>query len=667
MRVFGSTCWIVLHKSHIDGKFGDKAAKGVFLGDPDGSTAYKVILDDGKVVKARSVVIAETDKTEVAKVAEELPGDEVVEVETGLRSASDGEDVNADKDDKDDKQDDESHKSADDNQGSGSSQDTLRRSGRARRPPVEYWRPVSLVAHEAPTTYVQAVQGQKSAKWRIAVYEEMEAFRKNKTWRLTDRPASRRVLKGKLVCNVKNEVDKNGNNTTRHKARLCLMGNWQIKALEFNETFVPVAKFTTIRCILAMTAANGWELHQMDVKTAFLNGDFDEEVYMEQPDGYVDPTYPDKVCRLLQALYGLKQAAKMWYAKLDDFLKSQGFDNIDPDACLYLLLDDGEIIIVQVYVDDLLLVASSLAAIYKIKDALHKSFEIKDLGEAKVILGLDIRRDKALGTLQLSQGMYAAQVLKKFGMAECNPIGTPLEVGLQLVKADESDDALPYREAVGSLMYLLVGTRPDLAFAIGKLSRFVSCYGKEHWEAIKRVLRFVKGSMDKGLVFDKNSSCLLQSFSDADRAGDHEMRRSTTGFTFIFGGAAVSWGSKLQKKVTLSTMAAEYMALCEASKEAVWLNKLVQSVASQGMRTAISGGPINIKVENSGCIDFSKNPVENKRTKHIDIRYHFVREVIMTDKVTLEHCATDDMVADSMTKELGKTKHDKHVEAMGLC
>ena len=202
MRVFGSTCWVVLHKSHIDGKFGDKAAKGVFLGYPDGSKAYKVILDDGKVVKARSVVFAETNVSEVAEVAEELPEDEVVEVETGLRSASDGEDVDADNDDKDDKQDDGSDKSADDNQGSGGSQDTLRRSGRARRPPVEYWRPVSLVAHEAPTTYVQAVQGQESAKWKIAMDEEMEAIRKNKTWRLTDRPASRRVLKGKWVYEV---------------------------------------------------------------------------------------------------------------------------------------------------------------------------------------------------------------------------------------------------------------------------------------------------------------------------------------------------------------------------------------------------------------------------------------------------------------------------------
>jgi len=323
----------------------------------------------------------------------------------------------------------------------------------------------------------------------------------------------------------------------------------------------------------------------------------------------------------------------MWYATLDAFLKSQGFDNIDPDACLYLLMDEGEIIIVLVYVDDLLLAASSLAAIYKIKDALHKRFEMKDLGEAKFILGLEIRRDKAFGTLKLSQSEYAGKVLEMSGMDECNPIGTPLEVGLQLVKADESDDALPYVEAVGSVMKLMVGTRPDFAFAFGKLSRFVSCYGKEHWAAIKRVLWFVQGSMDKGLVFNKNSSFVLQGWSDADWAGDNETQRSTTDFTFIFGGAAVSWGSKLQKTVALSTMEAEYMALCEASKEAVWLNKLVQSVASQGLQTATSGGPINIKVDNSDCTDFSKHPVDHKRTKHIDNRFHFVREAITTDKV----------------------------------
>jgi len=186
----------------------------------------------------------------------------------------------------------------------------------------------------------------------------------------------------------------------------------------------------------------------------------------------------------------------MCYAKLDDFLKSQRFANIDPDECLYLLMNDGEIIIVLVYVDDLLLVASSLAVIFNIKDALHKRFEMKDLGEAKEILWLEMRREKELGTLKLSQGRYAAHALEKFGMAECNPIGTPLEVYLQLVKADESDDELPYREAVGSLMYLIIGTHLDLAFAIGKLSRFVSCYGKEHWVAIKRVLWYVKGLID---------------------------------------------------------------------------------------------------------------------------------------------------------------------------
>jgi len=357
----------------------------------------------------------------------------------------------------------------------------------------------------------------------------------------------------------------------------------------------------------------------------------------------------------------------MWYATLDAFLKSRGFDNIDPDACLYLQMDDGEIIIVLVYVDDLLLVGSSMDAINKIKKALRKRFEMKDLGEAKVILGLEISRDKTLGTLKLSQGKYAGQVLEKFGMAECNPIATPLEVGLQLAKSEKSDESLPYREAVGSLMYLTVGTRPDLAFAVGKLSRYVSGYGKEHWAAVRRVLRYVKGPVNKGLVYTKSASGILQDFSDADWAGDYETRRSTTGFMFIFGGAAVSWTSKLQKTVALSTMEAEYMALCEASKEAVWLDKLIQRVTMLVTQSDTLVGPANIKVDNSGCIDFAKNPVEHKRTKHIDIRCHFVRDAITTDKVTLEHCPTDEMAADPMTKELSKVKHDKHVKTMGMC
>jgi len=216
-------------------------------------------------------------------------------------------------------------------------------------------------------------------------------------------------------------------------------------------------------------------------------------------------------------------------------------------------------------------------------------------------------------------------------------------------------------------MYLMVGTRADLAFAVGKLSRFVSGYGKEHCAAVKCVLRYVKGSVDKGLVYNKSASGIFQGFSDADWAGDYETRRSTTGFMFIFGGAAVSWASKLQKTVTLSTMEAEYMALCEASKKTVWLDKLIQRVTMLVTQSDNLVGPVNIKVDDSGCIGFAKNPVEHKRTKHIEIRFHFVRDAITTDKVILEHCPTDEMAADPMTKELAKVKHDKRVKMMGMC
>jgi len=255
MRVFGSTCWVVLHKSHIDGKFGDKAAKAIFVGYPDGSEAYKVILDDGKVVKARSVVFSENTSSKVADVAKSSPVEDVVEGETGLDAGSDDQDIDAEDGGEDDQQDDGLARSADDNQGATCSQDTLRRSGRSRRPPVDHVRPVSLVAHEAPMTYGQAVQGQESTKWLAAMDQEVDSIRKNKTWRLTDRPFGRRVLKGNWVLKVKDELEKVGKNTTRHKARLCFMRNRQIKGLDFNEMIAPVAKLTTIRCILAMTGS----------------------------------------------------------------------------------------------------------------------------------------------------------------------------------------------------------------------------------------------------------------------------------------------------------------------------------------------------------------------------------------------------------------------------
>jgi len=313
-----------------------------------------------------------------------------------------------------------------------------------------------------------------------------------------------------------------------------------------------------------------------------------------------------------------------------------------------------------------------MEAIQKIKKALCKRFEMKDLSEAKIILGLEISRDKTLGTLKLSQGKNATQVLEKCGMAECNPIATPLEVGLQLAKLEKSNESLPYREAVGSLMYLMVRTRPDFAFAVGKLSRFLSCYGKEHWAAVKSVLRYVQGSVDKGLVYNQSSWGILQGYSDIVWAGDYETRRSTTGFMFIFGGVAFSWASKLQKTVALCTMEAEYMDLCEASKEAVRLDKLFQRVTMLVTQSDNLVGPVNIKVDNSGCIKFAKSPVEHKRTKHIDIRYHFVRDDFVrdasaTDKVILEHCPTDEMAENPMKKEPAKVKHDQHVKVMGMC
>lgn len=660
MRVFGSTCYVVQHKKHIDGKLGDKAVKGVFVGYCDNTKGYKVILSDSQMpTSARSVVFQESNSADTAEVPDE-DGEDQKPV---------GVDDVLDEHQEDEEAAEQPQDILEAEAGSGETLDVApRRSGRVRQAPVEFWRGVGLIAQEdVPLSFNQAIAGKDAPNWEEAMKLEMESILKNKTWELVKRPAGKRILRGKWVYRVKNEVNKNGEGFLRHKARWCFMGNRQVEGVDYTETFAPVAKFTTIRVILAMAVAQDWELHQMDVKTAFLYGDLKEEVYMEQPDGFKDKDKPDHVCHLLQALYGLKQAPKMWYAKLDEFLVAElSFEHIDGDSCLYILRDREEVVVLTVYVDDLLIAASTMTAMEKTKALLSKRFEMKDLGDAKLILGMEITRNRVVGTLKLAQTKYAEKVLEKFKMAGCKTVATPMEVGLELVKNKDPVVNEPYREAVGSLMYLMVGTRPDLAFAVGKLSRYVDAYGPEHWTAIKRALRYVNGTKDKGLLYTKHAGMDLLGYSDADWAGDHESRRSTSGHLFILGGAAVSWASTMQKSVALSTMEAEYMALSDACKEGVWLSKLIQDVEAKSTGKEVQMAPVKVMVDNAGCINFAKNPVEHKRTKHIDIRYHFVREVIGQGNIVLAYCPTQDMTADPLTKEVAKVKHALHVGSMGL-
>ena len=321
---------------------------------------------------------------------------------------------------------------------------------------------------------------------------------------------------------VKDEID----GSKRYKARLVVKGFQQKQGVDYNEIFSPVVKMTTIRLVLGIVASEDLRLEQMDVKTAFLHGDLDEDIYMMQPEGFPIVGKENLVCKLKKSLYGLKQAPRQWYLRFDNFMRKSGYNRFEMDHCCYQKHFDSSYIILLLYVDDMLIAGSDIQEINKLKKQLSREFEMKDLGAAKQILGMSIARNKETGTLKLSQAKYIRKVLEKFSMADAKPRSTPLGSQLKLSKAQspktekdkEQMAKVPYASAVGSLMYAMVCTRPDIAQAVGVISRFMSNPGKDHWEGVKWLLRYLKGTSDVCLVYRKKEA-VLEGFADANLGG----------------------------------------------------------------------------------------------------------------------------------------------------
>ncbi len=402
----------------------------------------------------------------------------------------------------------------------------------------------------------------------------------------------------------------------------------------------------------------------MDVKTAFLNGDFDQDVYMEQPERLRSILSAQTLCANLQkALYGLKQAPRQWFAKINSFLTDQlHFENSPYDPCLYFCNKNGRKAMISLYVDDLLLASSDLKFLFWLKAEFNKRFKMEDCGEASICLGLEIRRDRPKKLLHLSQQRYAEKILHRFGMEDSKPVVTPMEG--QLLQSDiegEPFDSSKYRKAVGSLMYLAVGTRPDISFAISRLAQYVESPTQKLWVAIKRVLRYICGTKNTGIMYSSSSSLYPVGYSDSDWGGCKLNRKSTSGFVFTMAGGAVSWKSKKQGCVAQSSSEAEYMALSSAAKEAIWLSKIFAVAESESDRR-----PVLIFVDNQGAIKMSKNDSSSTRTKHIDIQYHFVRDSLAKKLLSIDFCATQEMAADILTKPLARVLLQKFAFILGL-
>lgn len=388
---------------------------------------------------------------------------------------------------------------------------------------------------------------------------------------------------------------------------------------------------------------------------------------MDQPQGFAQEGKEHLVCKLKKALYGLKQSPRAWYQRIDAFFTKEGFSRSQADHSLYVKQTSDHLIIVIIYVDDLIILASKMSVLEWLKSKLAHEFEMSDLGELHYCLGVEFKRNRARRTITMSQRKYIEEVLKRFNMDDCKPIGTPLDVNSKLLKLTEEEfeevhmemQGIPYNPAVGSLMFAMVATRVDLAFSMSVVSQFMSKPGPSHWKAVKRIMRYLKGTLDLELCLGGNG-ITLRGYCDADWGGDVNERRSTTGYVFFVGDGAISWNCKRQPTIALSTTEAEYMATSHCTKEAIWLRKLLADVGFT------QEGATSIMCDNQGCIALAKNPTNHSRTKHIDIQHHFIRERVESGEIGLTYCPTQDMVADVLTKALAKDRHERLRSNMGL-
>ena len=409
----------------------------------------------------------------------------------------------------------------------------------------------------------------------------------------------------------------------------------------------------------------------MDVKTTFLHGDLEEEIYITQPYGFKVAGKENWVCKLNKSLYGLKQSPRQWYKRFDQFMIGQNYTRSSFDHCVYFRkLQDGSFIYLLLYVDDMLIASRNQGEICRLKAQLSKEFEMKDLGEAKKILGMEIARDRQRGTLCLTQKQYLKKVLQRFGVSEkTKPVSTSLAPHFKLSasqcpKTEEEREYMskvPYSNAVGSLMYAMVCTRLDISHAVGTVRRYMHNPRKERWQAVKWILRYIQKTLDVGLIFDNDDMVgqHVVGYCDSNYAGDLDKRRSTTGYVFTLAKAPVSWKSTLQSTVALSTTEAEYMAITEAIKEAIWLQGLLDDLG-------VGQKQVTVFCDSQSAIHLAKNQVYHARTKHIDVRYHFVREIIEEGGVLVQKIKTDDNPADMLTKVMTTIKFNHCLDLINI-
>lgn len=694
LHVFGSKAF-PLDKNPRRGKFDPKTNVGIFVGYSEISKGYRIWRPQkNKIEVTRDVkIINQIFHDSKDSTPEHTICDSNDTIEVVIPHRIEPRTVQVNESDDEDSTSSSSfygfsdNESQDGNGSEGESEregDFLRRSGRDRKPPVwstnyEMGSHFGMVAGH----YIDNSREDLS-EWECAIKEEIKAHIINDTWTLVNKNDKMNVIGSKMVLKKK---FKPSGELERRKARFVARGFSQRPGTDYLETFAPVAKMNSIRLLLGNAVEEGMRVHHLDVSTAFLNAEIDTSIHMEMPkylEKYLcdimieesekeDKTVyekakkmlkefgkegAEKVCHLKKAVYGLKQAGRQWFTKLNAKLLELDFKPSQADPCIFISTKGTDKVIIALYVDDLICFSKSLSAIQKTKSNLMKHFSMRDLGDLKYCLGIEVHQNN--GSITLSQTKYIEDLLQNFKMQDSKPVTSPMEAGLKLNVPKPTDKPcdVPYQSLIGSLMYLAIATRPDIAHAISYLSQFNSRFSNEHWIAAKRVLRYLKGTKNLGITYSKTNQPII-GFADADWASCTIDRRSYTGYIFKYAGAAISWESRKQKTVALSTAEAEYMCLTESAKEAIHLKQLAGDIG-------LDLKSITVYNDNQAAHKLATNPMISSRSKHISIKEHFIRDVVKDGSVKISYCPTEDMDADLLTKPLPGPRFAKLRDRLGL-
>ncbi|KAK2427210.1 putative mitochondrial protein [Trifolium repens] len=669
-RVFGCLAHVHVpdvHRKKLDGK----SIKCVLLGVSEESKAYKLYEPVGKrIIVSRDVIFEESKSWNWCKKG----SNKAVEI---ISESDDDNENNVEVGDNDEGNDDHGNdatsqhtNNSSGNETDGAEDDAL--PARDRRPPaylrdyvtnlennddqVQNLAIALFSSSEDPSTYEEAA---KVDSWRKAMDSEIQSIEDNDTWELVNLPPGVKAIGVKWIFktkyNEKGQIEK-------HKARLVAKGYSQKYGIDYSEVFAPVARWETIRSILSLAAYEGWCVFQLDVKSAFLHGELVENVYVEQPLGYKKGN-DSQVYKLKKALYGLRQAPRAWYSKIEAYFLNEKFEKCFCEHTLFVKVDDkGKILIVSVYVDDLIYTGNDEHMMRNFKRSMREMFAMTDLGKMKYFLGIEVIQNKQ--GIFINQQKYGSEILQRFGMSDCNGVCSPIVPGCKLVKdeAGKAIDATMYKQMIGCLMYMLA-TRPDMAYSVCLTARYMERPTEMHVAAVKRILRYLKGTLDHGILYKPKTGdeLILEGWSDSDYAGDYDDRKSTSGYVFTINGVAVSWCSKKQPIVTLSTTEAEFVSAASCACQCIWLRNVLKHLHVK------QAGCTFINCDNSSSIKLSKNPILHGRCKHIDVRYYFLRDLCKDGVIELKYCKTQDQIADIMTKALKIESFCKLREGMGVC